>query len=309
MAFTCAIFKWMMPGERKRYMPGNHVPVLAPFIALYVMWIAAAPVLSAHKAIRQICFPATDVGKFVYRSGSMQHVTRALGLVTIPADADRRTLMVNYDASENLEFLNSLGPDDLQRIYLSNTAVTDKQFRILFHFPHLELVALGYTNIGDAGVKQLMQLKSLEEIDLINTLITDVSLSYIAQMPNLRRVSFARTKITEKGLACLAHLKLVKLRVDGDDVGDRGLEMLHRMPIKELSLNGTRITDAGIKKLSGMPTLQGLYIKYDDKVTDASVDSITKMRNLVRFEYGFTGITPQGIARIKHVLKNCHVYI
>jgi hypothetical protein len=307
MAITCAIFKMTAPSYPKRLSRGI-MRVLILFIVLCMAWIAETPIQSAGNSVRRIRFPSTDVGKFVYRSGSKCYTTRARGLVTIPADADQRTLVVSYDASENLEFLKSLQPDDLQQLQFANTAITDNQCCFVAHFPHLEVVNFDFTSIGDSGIKKLRDLKFLQEISLTNTLVTDEALSYIAQMPRIRSVCLGRTKISDKGFACLANLRLGWIRLDGDDITDRSLELIKKMPVYELGMDATHITDAGIKKLIGMRYLRQLHVRNDKKVTDASVDSITKIPHLYRLDYGFSGITPSGIGRIKRALKNSEVF-
>ena len=88
-------------------------------------------------------------------------------------------------------------------------------------------LALGDTNITDAGLKEVAKLQNLGALDLCNTQITDAGLKEVAKLQNLTELWLVSTEITNAGLKDLAKLQ----------------------NLEGLGLSDTLITEAGIAEL------------------------------------------------------------
>ena len=96
-------------------------------------------------------------------------------------------------------------PEDVTRLNLSGTQVTDK------------------------GLKELGALKNLAGLDLSGTKVTDEGLKELAPLQNLTRINLSGTKVTDAGLKALAALKnLTTLDLDGTRVTDAGVKELQK---------------------------------------------------------------------------------
>jgi len=128
-----------------------------------------------------------------------------------------------------------------------------------------------------------MDLPALEYLEL-DTGVTDAGLKQVAQLSNLRWLSILDGNIWGPGLAELAKLpRLERLCFWG----------------------GSPISDRHIKYLEGLTQLKGLILWGVDALTDASLASIAKLKNLeeLYFIMSMPKFTPAGVARLKE-LKN-----
>jgi internalin A len=117
----------------------------------------------------------------------------------------------------------------LENLYLSRTPVTDEDLAALVvHFPHLELIKLDDTAIGNPG------------------------LAHLARLTRLEYLSLNGTQVGDDGLNQLAGLSLVDLELDRTTVRDParwGLSERRRSGM--ISLRSTRLDDAGLLGLAG----------------------------------------------------------
>jgi internalin A len=64
-------------------------------------------------------------------------------------------------------------------------------------------VSLFFTQVTDAGLKELRELKSLTELDLGFTAVTDVGLKELKELKSLQTLDLSRTKVTDAGLKAI----------------------------------------------------------------------------------------------------------
>ena len=67
----------------------------------------------------------------------------------------------------------------------------------------VNMIGLGYSQITDASLKEVVKLVNLTQLDLRFTQITDAGLKEVAKMKNLTKLYLANTKVTKAGLAQL----------------------------------------------------------------------------------------------------------
>ena len=110
-----------------------------------------------------------------------------------------------------LQRLESVG-NDLARLDLSRTGITDAGLKVLAKMPNLEHLDLRGTAVGDEGMRALAGLKNLETLSLYGTAVTDAGLEVLRGLPSLRRLYVGGTPVTEPGLAALRRAR-AELRV------------------------------------------------------------------------------------------------
>jgi Leucine-rich repeat (LRR) protein len=217
---------------------------------------------------------------------------------------------------DDLSRLSGLGPNDLYKLRVSSmVARADVDRRVLAPISHLTglqiltLYQTGITNeqmkylkplralralelsrefsIGNAGMAALKDLPALEYLDL-DTEVTDAGLKHVGQLPNLRWLRIRTGKIYGPGLAELANLPR----------------------LERLCIWGTSpISDRHIKCIEGLTQLKSLTLwGICDRLTDTSLASIGKLKNLEELHFIRTGprFTSAGLAhlrQLKHLRK------
>lgn len=101
-----------------------------------------------------------------------------------------------------LELLLKAG-EQLVRLDLGNTGLTDEMTGILAGLPHLTHLSLDRNPVSDATLTNLQDLQYLEYLNLYQTQISDEGLALLASLPQLRRLFLWQTRATKKGIATL----------------------------------------------------------------------------------------------------------
>jgi Leucine Rich repeat len=257
---------------------------------------------------RQLHFPPTSVGTLTYGSGGKQFRHNACGDISIPGDAQERTLQLSFDAAEKPVFLDKLAEDDIQNLIMSNTAVKDDDCHYLRRLKGLNRVEMAVADITDLGVKQLQDLPALAGLDLSITNIGDTSMSSIARIKSLRYLKINRTKVTDHGLALLKNSRIESLYVQYDSITDTAIATIVTLSnLQKLDLDGTHVTDAGVTALLKLKKLTNLRLSNLPQVTDKSLPAISKMTNLKVLFVGHNGISAPGVQLLKKNLPQCKV--
>lgn len=129
-----------------------------------------------------------------------QKLGSARGAREIPLDMALR-LDVRGDGSAGLAFLESLGKNDLQALFLYE--VSDEALERLCKLSGLQELYLSNTAVSDAGLKHLACLTGLRRLYLYHTEITDNGLVNLLPIKGLKWLTFSGTKVTEAGLSGL----------------------------------------------------------------------------------------------------------
>lgn len=181
----------------------------------------------------------------------------------------------------------------------------NKDLAIATAFPHLERLALGDTQVTDAGLVSLAKLLRLKSLTLVGAPISDAGLAHVATLQDLESLSLAGTNVSDAGLAHLKdmaqltllnlsgtyitneglhHLKsltnLEDLYLGHTDITDRGLVHLNSLiRLKNLDLSGIEITDTGVGQLKALPNLRGLSVE-NSEISDTTLASLSQMKDL-----------------------------
>jgi hypothetical protein len=121
---------------------------------------------------------------------------------------------------------------------------------------------------------------------------------------------YSETRATDSKLGDLCKLKEVPfLGFDKADLTNAGMSTLGRLrQVGSLKFYDSAITDAGLRKLTPL-SVENLTLDNCPEVTDGCIESLVRMRRLggivVR---GRTGITKEGIARLRKALPNTWIF-
>jgi internalin A len=141
----------------------------------------------------------------------------------------------------------------LERLDLSDSAVTDAGLVHLEGLSRLRTLELGGTDISDAGIAHLKGLTNLRELFLQPSRVGDAGLAHLENLTGLRELFLGGTLVTDTGLPHLRSLTgLQALTLWGTRVSDVGLVHLEGLSSLEvLTVGGdrTQITEAGVKRL------------------------------------------------------------
>jgi hypothetical protein len=136
-------------------------------------------------------------------------VAKAAGAQVSPLKVDGALLRVDFLTGvsrcndENVAALAGL-KEQLVRLDLGRTVITDASLQSLAGFPRLIALDLRQTAVTDAGLAALKDLPRLQTLNLFGTGITDAGLKQLAELPSLKQVYLFQTKATPAGLKQLA---------------------------------------------------------------------------------------------------------
>ena len=112
-------------------------------------------------------------------------------------------------------------------ITLDNCAVTDKSIGEISRLPFLSVLRLRKSQIGDAGVKAIVQSEGIKNLILANSLVTDASAFHYKSLPKLYYLDLSGTMITDASVSELAKNNgLTYLNVRGTGVTATGVSQL-----------------------------------------------------------------------------------
>jgi hypothetical protein len=116
--------------------------------------------------------------------------------------------------------------------------VSAEDLNLLKDFPHLEMLFLQDSHLGDSALRHTQGLNNLEWLVLNNLPITDGGLRQISGVPHLHNLYLSGTLVTDN---CISHFATLG-------------------KLEYLNIERTKITAAGIKKLHEI--LPNAEIKY-----------------------------------------------
>jgi Leucine-rich repeat (LRR) protein len=150
--------------------------------------------------------------------------------------------------------LRSAGNNHLER-----SGITDGDLQMLRVFPHLYVVRVPRSDVGDDGLGWVKPLRRLKHLDLSHSKVTDEDLSAVAGLPDLESLDLSGLKITAAGFEHLASCpKLRNLTLEGLELSDSEVNALGRMPaLENLTI---RLSPSQRLHLQGLERLKQLSI-------------------------------------------------
>jgi len=213
---------------------------------------------------------------------------------------------------DDLSGLSELDPNDLlwlsvgTEMYL-RTGADPRIFEPLSRLTGLQILSLHTTGITDEGLEHLRSLRSLRGLELWQASISNRGLAVLIDLPALEYLQLD-TGLTDAGLKQIAQVSNLRwLSILDGNIWGPGLAELAKLPrLERLCFWGSSpISDRHIKYLEGLTQLKGLTLWGVDTLTDASLASIGKLKNLEELYFIRTSprFTVAGVAQLKE-LKN-----
>lgn len=218
--------------------------------------------------------------------------------------AARRFEQTKICASD-VEELKALG-DDLETLEIIDCTLDEAVLSAIGSLPNLRTLNLAYTNVTDEDLKKLFPRSNLHTLVLNYTRITDAAIPAVCENPELERLGLAGTSITDVGLEVLSeNIQLKQLDIADTKISDLSAARLAAMKTLEsicVSSNPS-ITNASIEQLAKLPRLKYLVVG-NTSVDEQCLPALLQMRNLRIFIAPNTGITRQGMQRLRDELPN-----
>jgi len=212
---------------------------------------------------------------------------------------------------DDLSGLSGLDPNDLfwlsvgTEMYL-RAGADPRIFEPISRLTGLQILSLHSAGITDEGLEHLRSLRSLRGLELWQASISNRGLAVLKDLPALEYLELD-TGLTDEGLKQVAQLSNLRwLRIVCGNMRGPGLAELAKLPrLERLCFCGCPISDRHIKYLEGLTQLKGLTLHGVDALTNASLASIAKLKNLeeLHFIMASPKFTPAGVAHLKD-LKN-----
>ena len=113
----------------------------------------------------------------------------------------------------------SKGKDNLIKLDLSRSAITDDLLKKIARFENLVHLRLDGTLVTDAGLKHLKKLKYLEYLNLYGTAVTDEGMASLNEMPQLQQLYVWQTDVSKEAITAL-QTTLPQLQIDFGEQAD-----------------------------------------------------------------------------------------
>jgi beta-lactamase regulating signal transducer with metallopeptidase domain/5-hydroxyisourate hydrolase-like protein (transthyretin family) len=224
-----------------------------------------------------------------------------------------------------------------KKLFNNKRTDTDEALRIVKAFPRLKQVALYKGQASDEALASVADLKDLESLFIWDAhKITDAGVKHLAGLAKLQTILLSDSQIGDGALAVFARLPALKnLALEGSAFSDEGLRHLegmkqlrglsigmNRKPItdagvqhladltrlEQLGLQGASLSDEGVMGLKNLKNLKRLFLNSDgrwgeEKITDASVNTLAALTNLQELFLQNSRITDQGAKRLIELPK------
>ena len=93
--------------------------------------------------------------------------------------------------------------ENIVKLDLRNTAVTNKSMDVLATFPRLKSLNLMGTTVSSQGISIFKKNQKLETLNLVNTEVSDSLIGTLISMPSLRQVYLWKSEFSEEGISLL----------------------------------------------------------------------------------------------------------
>jgi hypothetical protein len=223
-------------------------------------------------------------------------------------------LLRHFKSEANIALLKSLLADPLENFepsFVPPHPVRVKAFEVLLHWgldaplpkPADEVTRLDLadTAVTDGGLKVVARLKNLETLDLSGTSVTARGLKELGGLKKLGLLELGERQLGDANLRALRQAGLLH-------VTSAAGRSRPRTPadVKEFSLVESPVTDAGLKELADMKNITRLDLR-DTQVTDAGLKELAGLKKLTTLFLKGTQVTEAGVAELRQALPNCTI--
>lgn len=286
--------------------------------------VVTTPKVEAPPPIRIVNFPRDRaVGRYLMRDkGDLNPYGRNLGpargAVVVP-EGKEIGLQVNEFFSNDLAFLLTFGPSELDFLILNNPSITNEDIRNIEHLTGLDYLAIGFTEVTDQGLRSLQHLVNLTYLGLYNSKITDDGLATLTHLSRLTRLSMGETRITHQGIRSLSSLPLEHIHLTGISLTRPLVDALKAIPsLTILQIESGRPSWADIpgvdrptspdsilllREITQLRTIALVGKLHDDSL----IPALSQLTHLKKIEFWSTSVTPSGRDKLRRALPNCEI--
>jgi internalin A len=174
-------------------------------------------------------------------------------------------------------------PEEVKRIDLYNSKVTDRGMRSVLNCTNVTHVHLRKTGVTDETLRKLSGFKQLEYLALDETKVTAAGLDAVSGLP-LKYLSLVKCELSEDAFKAFARMTaLEQLWLSGTKMKAEWLKHISGLPkLKELYLSSADFDDTAVKYVTPLPDLETLMLN-NTKLGDAGFQELLrlpKLRNL-----------------------------
>lgn len=253
---------------------------------------------------RRLMFPADrSMGQLSVRAernidAPLKPVGEARGEISIPF-GHSAILRLNGQSAD-LSPLRDLDKHGLIDEWPDFVRLDDEQVKSLAHFPGLEIIQLGRTQITGRVFDGFRSLHELRVLIVDDTAFDDEGLLRLEECIWMQRLDISLTQVTGPGLRGIRNMTALReLSLYGTKVSDADLTMLARIPgVRNLNLGLTGVSDACGEHIAHLSSLELLNLG-GTAITDRILETLATLpalRELVLWE---TAITVDGLRKIQ----------
>jgi len=214
-------------------------------------------------------------------------------LKTAPAIEDLNLYFAEQISDESTTIVK--GWKHLKHLNLRGTKITDSTLEFLSGVVTLESLDIGWAQITDTGLDHLVTLTNLRRLTMGGNKLTDTSLQFLRQMPQIEYLDVGGTQRTDSGLWSLS-------------LTEAGMQAVGSVTeLRELRLNGTAVTARGLEALKPLAKLETLDLQGCRRLKDDAVAALSVFKQLRSLDVKDSGLTEQGVSRLRAALPNCQI--
>lgn len=221
---------------------------------------------------------------------------------------------------------------EIEKIYCKYITLTGANLAPLANLPKLRSLTLRYCKVGNHEIEQICSIKSLTYIDITGAHIDDKALFKLSKLPKLKAIYAASCKkVTPEGVKAFIKAApscrieyaipyvtpqreeyfyddhdLLKAAASGTDsinvcdwnISNEGIACLVGKPIKYLTVSCTKLTDKAFARISKIQTLESLEASVMDRLSDAALEEVAKLKNLKRLAVNGDSFSDGALARL-----------
>lgn len=178
------------------------------------------------------------------------------------------------------ELFKSLGVPNVRAIYNPENPTELVRFSVQPPNPRAPLP------LPDPALEELIKHKaSLKSLDLSNLELSEEQGRRFSEFESLEKLSIHMSKIPATLLESVKSLS----------------------QLKSCALLDVRLDDATIESLTIPESVRSLELKFNKRITNASVPALSKLTQLQDLTVAGTGITPKGLQELQTALPNCNI--
>lgn len=212
---------------------------------------------------------------------------------------------------------------DVRSVRASRGTFSDREMKLLKHFPRMTTFSASGGNITDDGLEHLSQLKNLRSVSFLRSSISDAGLEQLSTFKNLTSISLGSGNYTIEGLRKLGdspnlrslmlhdfsptkeNIKILNsfnglglLSLSFSAVTDKELEEIGKLSkLSALTVsNSPGLTDTGLAHLKPL-SLRSLHI-LNSQISDDGLEHLSKMTSLNSLMLGSNKISDKGLAHL-----------